>query len=70
VTPDGVLRFRADRQTRERLEGIIAAEAQCCSFLRFDLSEQGGELRLSVTGPEGAEPVTSDLVNAFGAARA
>jgi hypothetical protein len=67
VSPDGVLRFRADRRTRERLEGIIAAESQCCSFLRFDLTEQGGELRLSVTGPEGTEPVASDLVNAFAA---
>jgi hypothetical protein len=67
VSPDGVLRFRADEQTRERLEGIIAAESQCCSFLRFDLTEQGGELRLAVTGPEGAEPVASDLVNAFAA---
>jgi hypothetical protein len=67
--PDGLLRFRADRQTRERLEGVIAAESQCCSFLRFDLTEQGGELRLSVTAPEGAEPVASDLVNAFVPAR-
>jgi PAS domain-containing protein len=65
VSPDGVLRFRGDAGTRERLEGIIAAESACCSFLGFDLGEEAGALVLTVTAPEGAEPLARDLVNAF-----
>jgi hypothetical protein len=67
VTPQGTLRFRADITTRRRLKAIIAAESQCCSFLQFELAEDGGELVLAVTAPEGAEPLARDLVNAFAA---
>ena len=65
MSPEGVLRFRGDAGTRARLEGIIAAESACCSFLGFDLCEDAGELVLTVTAPEGAEPLALDLVNAF-----
>lgn len=67
VTRQGTLRFRADVKTRKRLEAIMAAESQCCSFLRFELTEDGGELVLAVTAPEGAEPLARDLVNAMAA---
>jgi hypothetical protein len=67
VSPQGTLRFRADAATRARLEAMIAAESQCCPFLRFELAEDGGALVLSVTAPEGAEPLARDLVNAFAA---
>jgi hypothetical protein len=69
VTPEGSLHFRADDTTRERLEAIIAAESQCCSFLRFELAEESGALVLSVAAPEGAEPLAQDLVDAFAADR-
>jgi hypothetical protein len=46
--PDGVMRFRATAETRERLERILAAEGECCPFLDFDLREEQGELRLTV----------------------
>jgi hypothetical protein len=65
VSPEGVLRLRGDRATRERLQDIIAAESACCSFLGFDLREDAGELVLAVTAPEGAEPLAFDLVSAF-----
>ena len=65
VRPDGALRFRGDQATRERLEEIIAAESACCSFLGFDLREDAGALVLTVTAPEGAEPLALDLVHAF-----
>ena len=65
VSPEGTLHFRGDQPTRERLEAIIAAESRCCSFLRFELSEENGQLLLAVTAPEGAEPLALDLVNAF-----
>ena len=41
---DGTMRFRANGTTRERLEAIIAAEASCCSFLRFKLTDEGDTL--------------------------
>ena len=67
VSSEGALRFRADANTRARLDDIIAAESQCCPFLRFELAEAGGELVLCVTAPEGAEPLARDLVDAFAA---
>jgi hypothetical protein len=63
--PGGVLRFRATPDTRRRLERIVAAEAECCAFLGLELLEQDGELRLTISAPEGAEPVASGLVEAF-----
>jgi hypothetical protein len=63
--PGGVLRFRATPETRRRLERIIAAEAECCAFLSLELREQRGELRLTISAPEDAEPVVAGLVEAF-----
>jgi len=65
VSPDGTLRFRADAATRDRLEAIIAAESRCCSFLSFDLSEDAGELALTIVAPDGAEPIATELAAAF-----
>jgi hypothetical protein len=65
VSPEGVLRFRGDQATRERLQAIITAESACCSFLGFDLRDDAGALVLTITAPEGAEPLALDLVNAF-----
>ena len=59
------LRFRADTQTRTRLEAIVAAEAECCPFLDMELRERAGALVLEIRAPQGAEPVVADLVSAF-----
>lgn len=67
VSGDGVLRFRADERTRARLETIVAAESRCCAFLNFDLRERADALVLTITAPEGAEPLALDLVDAFAA---
>lgn len=67
VSPGGALGFRRNDTTRERLEAIIAAESQCCPFLSFALHETADELVLSISAPEGAEPLAADLVNAFAA---
>jgi hypothetical protein len=67
VSAEGVLRFRADDETRARLEAIIAAESRCCPFLTFELREQAGTLVLTIAAPDGAEPLAFDLVNAFAA---
>jgi hypothetical protein len=71
VDANGVMHFRADHETRQRLEAVIAAESSCCAFLSFNLRDEREELLLSIAAPEGAEPLARDLVDAFaGAAEA
>jgi hypothetical protein len=60
-----VLRFVADERSRERLTAIVAAESQCCAFMGFDLRDEIDEVVLTITAPEGAEPVLDDFVAAF-----
>lgn len=60
-----LLRFRASTTARQGLEGIIAAEAECCAFLDLSLSEEGNELVLSVSAPEDGLPLADEFVKAF-----
>ena len=60
-----VLRFAAGSGVRERVGRIVAAESECCAFLAMQVSEARDEIVLSITAPEGAEPVLDELVNAF-----
>ncbi len=59
------LRFRAGGATRERLAGIVAAEAKCCAFLDMELREERQAIELIIDAPAGAEPVLAELVGAF-----
>jgi hypothetical protein len=61
------LRFRSNSTTRRRLEEIVAAEAQCCSFLDLRLTERGGELVLALTAPRDGQAVADELAAAFAA---
>jgi hypothetical protein len=63
-----LLRFRSNADTLRRLEAIVAAEAKCCSFLDLSLEAQGDELVLSVSAPEGGQPVADELAAAFAGA--
>ena len=65
-----VLRFRADAETRKRLDEIVAAEADCCSFLDLVLLEEGGELVLTIAAPDEAQPIADDLALTFAGERA
>jgi hypothetical protein len=65
-----LLRFGADEATRRRLEEIVAAEAQCCSFLDLTLEERGGELVLSIAAPQDGQAVADELAAAFDGAPA
>jgi hypothetical protein len=65
-----VLRFRADDATRRRLDEIVAAEADCCSFLDLAVVEDGDELILTIAAPREAQPVADDLALAFSGDRA
>jgi hypothetical protein len=59
------LRFRAGGATRERLAGIVAAEAKCCAFLEMELREDAEAIELIIDAPAGAESVLAELVDAF-----
>jgi hypothetical protein len=65
VDANGAMRFRADPETRQRLEAVIAAESSCCAFLSFHLRDERDELVLSIAAPEGAEPLARALLDAF-----
>jgi hypothetical protein len=60
-----LLCFRADVATRLCLEEIIAAEAECCSFLDLSLDQQPGQIVLSIAAPGDAEALAEGLANAF-----
>ena len=59
--PPVVLRFKPDRGTRAELDRIVAAEAECCPFLRMTVRE-GEALELTIDGPDDAAPVIAELV--------
>jgi hypothetical protein len=59
------LRFRPDPTTRSRLEEIVAAEAECCSFLDLKLTEYEGELILTLAAPEDGQPIADELAATF-----
>jgi hypothetical protein len=65
-TDDGpvVLRFKADAATTAELRRIVAAEAECCPFLKLTLTE-GTSLSLAIDGPDAARPVIEGLVDRF-----
>ena len=65
-----LLRFRRERETRERLEEIIQAERQCCPFLSLTLEETDDKILLSIEAPPGGEPTAAGLAAAFAGASA
>jgi hypothetical protein len=63
-----LLRFRAGAANRIKLEEIVAAEEECCSFLDLSLADEGGELVLSIAAPEDSQALADDLARAFAGA--
>jgi hypothetical protein len=61
------LRFDRSPGIADRVAAIVAAESECCAFLRTELSDDAGRLVLTITAPPGGEPVLDDLVAAFSA---
>ena len=55
------LAFEHTGGNHRRLRELVAAEAECCSFLTFDLRRHGDELHLEVTGPAEAQPVIAEV---------
>ncbi|MEM8571802.1 MAG: hypothetical protein AAGG56_12990 [Pseudomonadota bacterium] len=63
VQDDGAthLVFARPAVSRAKLEDLIALEAACCPFLRFELRETEKEIVLTVSGPAGSEELVRDL---------
>ncbi len=62
ATADGErLYFADDAETERQLRAAILAEAQCCSFLRMDLTRADDTLVLDITAPADARPVIAEL---------
>jgi hypothetical protein len=55
------LTFAAGPGTEQSLRALIAAEAQCCSFLRMDLGHDDDVLTLDITGPGEAQPIIAEM---------
>jgi hypothetical protein len=55
------LTFEPSADTERELRDIVAAEAQCCAFLRMDLRAAEDALILDITGPAEAEPIITEL---------
>jgi hypothetical protein len=59
------LRFAAGAGVRGRVDGIVAAESQCCAFLEMNVRDQADSIVLTIQAPAGAEVVLQELVDAF-----
>jgi len=59
------LRFQKNRKTRRQLEAIVAAEADCCSFLDLSLRDEGEDLVLSIAAPDHAKEIAEQLAQSF-----
>lgn len=51
------LAFSADGDTADQIDRLVAAEAECCPFLRMDVRRDGELVIVDVTGPVDAEPI-------------
>jgi hypothetical protein len=63
--PHATLRFAAGAGVRERVTSVVAAESVCCAFLAMQVRDEPDAVVLDISGPEGAELVVRDLVDAF-----
>src|SRR3954447_19354112 len=55
------LTFAEDPAIEHALRAAIAAERECCAFLRLDLARVHGALVLDITGPDEARPIIAAL---------
>jgi hypothetical protein len=62
------LRFRRDPAIRMRVEGIMAAESNCCAFLDFTLTDTDDATVLTIAAPEGGQTTMNELADLFAAA--
>jgi hypothetical protein len=56
-----VMRFATE--VRDRVDWLVAAESRCCAFLGFEVAEQPGAVVLTITAPDGGEPMLAALAD-------
>ena len=62
------LGFRPGPEVRERVEAIVAAEAECCAFLDFAVSVGDEDATMvTIEAPEGGEATVRGLAYLFAA---
>ena len=54
-----------DVAAAERVNAMVRNEQACCSFSAFSMREETGQLRLTVTAPEGAREAADTLFEQF-----
>lgn len=62
---DLALDLRYAPQARGRVREMVRNEQACCSFLDFELREDAGEIRLTITAPEDARTMADTLFEPF-----
>lgn len=56
--------YPRDRELLARIEQLIAAEAECCPFLKFRIEEQPDEMIVELQLPEELTPAFAALLQA------
>lgn len=62
---DLVLDLRYTPEVADRVRDLVRMEGDCCAFLDFELTETSDEVRLTITAPERAREVASELFDEF-----
>ena len=47
-----VVRYRGEPQVRELLPGLVEAEAACCAFVQWHVTDDGDDVLLTVTADD------------------
>ena len=55
------LRLENNEGVQAELRRLIAAESECCPFLRLEMRVTGGEVLLNVSGPADAQSLIDKL---------
>lgn len=58
--------YPSDPELIERLRALIAAEAECCSFMEFDVVEEGDEVTVELRVPDGMSDVLVAMMGLVG----
>ena len=53
------------REALNEVEGLVAKESDCCSFLDFDLQHDAAQVRLTITAPVEALAAADELFAHF-----
>ena len=74
VTAESLLEYKLDgttlrltyhHQAEADLRRIVAQEQKCCAFLRFDLSQAGATVQLTIEAPDGLDADARWLFDQF-----